>query len=86
MDQGQLEEKINELAKEFGVLAEVQYKKFAMASKQSPLSKDATEPYLDHLQELLDYLRVCVKYTRFDLEATRRENKYLKKLLEDIEC
>jgi len=31
----------------------------------------------------LDYLRVCIKYQSFDLEATRRENTYLRKLLED---
>jgi hypothetical protein len=28
-------------------------------------------------------LRVCIKYQAFDLEATRRENTYLRKLLED---
>jgi len=32
---------------------------------------------------LLDYLRVCIKYQTFDLEATRRENQYLRKLLEE---
>ena len=33
------------------------------------------------LQESLDYLRICVKYMVFDLEATRRENEYLRALL-----
>ena len=32
-----------------------------------------------------DYLRICIKYQLFDLEATRRENKYLRKLLEEKE-
>ncbi len=41
---------------------------------------------VDKLQESLDYLRICVKYQLFDLEATRRENKYLRKLLEEKEC
>jgi hypothetical protein len=36
----------------------------------------------DFLQEALDYLRVAVKYTAFDLEATRRENKRLKKKID----
>jgi len=31
----------------------------------------------------MDYLRICIKYQAFDLEATRRENEYLKRLLED---
>ena len=38
---------------------------------------------LNRLQESLDYLRLTTKYQRFDLEATRRENAYLKKLLEE---
>lgn len=38
---------------------------------------------LNRLQESLDYLRLTTKYQLFDLEATRRENAYLKKLLEE---
>jgi predicted nucleic acid-binding Zn-ribbon protein len=37
---------------------------------------------VSELQESLDYLRLSVKYLVFDLEATRRENQYLRKLLE----
>ena len=33
------------------------------------------------LQDSLDHLRLSVKYLVFDLEATRRENQYLRKLL-----
>lgn len=35
------------------------------------------------LQESLDYLRLSIKYLVFDLEATRRENQYLRKLLSE---
>ena len=34
------------------------------------------------LQDSLDYLRLSIKYLVFDLEATRRENQYLRKLLD----
>ncbi|MDG2422911.1 MAG: hypothetical protein P8M22_02910 [Phycisphaerales bacterium] len=34
------------------------------------------------LQDSLDFLRLSVKYLMFDLEATRRENGYLRRLLE----
>jgi len=34
------------------------------------------------LEECLDYLRVLTKYVAFDLEATRRENRYLRQMLE----
>ena len=32
--------------------------------------------------EGVDYLRVAIKYLLFDLEATRRENSYLRKMLD----
>ena len=35
------------------------------------------------LQDSLDYLRLSVKYLLFDLEATRRENEYLRRMLEE---
>jgi hypothetical protein len=38
---------------------------------------------LDRLQNSLDNLRLVTKYRVFDLEATRRENARLKKLLEE---
>jgi septal ring factor EnvC (AmiA/AmiB activator) len=34
------------------------------------------------LQESLDYLRLAIKYMVFDLEATRRENSYLRRMLD----
>lgn len=34
------------------------------------------------LEESLDQLRLQVKYLMFDLEATRRENRYLRQMLE----
>ena len=35
-----------------------------------------------NVEDLLDHLRLRVKYLRFDLEATRRENGYLRKMLQ----
>lgn len=35
------------------------------------------------LQETLDFLRLGVKYLVFDIEATKRENAYLRKLLDE---
>ena len=45
--------------------------------------KKPKEKPTDSIQETINYLRVCTKYIVFDLEATRRENKYLRKLLRD---
>ena len=35
------------------------------------------------LQQCLEYLSLAIKYTNFDLEATRRENEYLRGMLEN---
>lgn len=44
----------------------------------------SVEESVSKLQNSLDYLRLSVKYMVFDLEATRRENVYLRKLVEQI--
>lgn len=45
-------------------------------------SGDELRVSVEELQESLDYLRLSVKYLVFDLEATRRENAYLRRLVE----
>jgi len=83
MNETNLEDKLNELVREFGDMASPQYKKLAMLAKQAHESHKQLQKSVDSLQESLDYLRICIKYQLFDLEATRRENKYLRKLLEE---
>jgi len=38
----------------------------------------------DDLNATLAWLTMHVKYNIFDLEATRRENEYLKRIIEDL--
>ena len=83
MDEAKLEDKLKELVKEFGEMANPHYKKLASLSQQAQDNRKRLEKSVDNLQESLDYLRICIKYQLFDLEATRRENKYLRKLLEE---
>ena len=83
MDEAKLEDKLKELVKEFGELANPQYKKLASLSQKAQDNSKRLQKSVDNLQESLDYLRICIKYQLFDLEATRRENKYLRKLLEE---
>jgi hypothetical protein len=82
MDESKLQDKLKELVKEFGGMVDPQYRKLAMLAKQAQSSHKKLQKSVDNLQESLDYLRICIKYQLFDLEATRRENEYLKKLLE----
>jgi len=80
-----LENKLNELVKEFGGMVDPQHRKLAMLAKQAQDSHKRLQKSINSLQESLDYLRVCIKYQLFDLEATRRENKYLRDMLEEKE-
>jgi hypothetical protein len=83
MDEAQLEDKLKELVKEFGGAAEIQYTKLNMPPTGCGESQRKLERSVNDLQESLDYLRICIKYQLFDLEATRRENEYLRKILGD---
>jgi hypothetical protein len=81
MDETNLEKKLKELVEEFGEMVDPQYKKLAMLAQQAKDSSKQLEKSVNSLQESLDYLRICIKYQLFDLEATRRENDYLRKIL-----
>ena len=83
MDEAKFENKLNELVGEFGANTNPQTKKLAELAKQARESHKKLKKSISNLQDVLDYLRVCIKYQAFDLEATRRENTYLKKLLEE---
>lgn len=51
-------------------------------AEQTRARHDLMRKNLDELQSSLDHLRLSVKYLVFDLEATRRENSYLRKLVQ----
>jgi hypothetical protein len=82
MDKANFEETLDELVNEFGSVPDAQQKSGSLGGKGEQ-SRSRVKRGPEHVQESLDYIRVGIKYVMFDLEATRRENKYLKKLLED---
>ena len=75
--------KLSELVNEIGAMPNSQQKKMMLLAKKTHETQKQLKKNIHNLQESLDYLRVSIKYLLFDLEATRRENTYLKKLLED---
>ena len=83
MDEASLEGALNDLAKQFGDGVDFTHSKLADLAKKAEANRQQLQKSINTLQELLDYLRVCIKYQAFDLEATRRENTYLRKLLEE---
>ena len=82
MDETAFENKLNELVKEIGSIPAPERRKLIMLAKKTHECHKQFRKSVSTLQESLDYLRVSIKYILFDLEATRRENTYLKKLLE----
>lgn len=83
MNQEFFEEKLDELVRELGSLPDPAHQKLLEIAHQQRDNQRKLKNSLHSLQESLDYLRISVKYLMFDLEATRRENAYLKRLLEE---
>ena len=83
MDDAIFERKLNELVKEIGSIPAPEQKKLFMLARKTHDTHKQLKKSVTSLQESLDYLRVSIIYVLFDLEATRRENTYLKKLLDD---
>ena len=78
MDIKVIEQKLNELRETVGKVSSSPVQETAVAGEYRP----TPEAVPTSNEELLDYLRVFVNYIAFDLEATRRENKYLRHMLQ----
>jgi hypothetical protein len=83
MDELLFAHKLNEIVSEFGSIPAPEKEKLVILARKSQESHQKLKQSMEQLQSSLDYLRVSVKYILFDLEATRRENKQLRKLLEE---
>ena len=81
MDEMNLENKLKELVEAFKEKTDTKHENTTiLAEKVRHTNK--SDRRVNSLHESLDYLRICIKYQTFDLEATKRENEFLKKLLE----
>jgi hypothetical protein len=84
MNEMAFEKKLDELVRELGTIPAPQKKKgLILLAKKTRDCQKQLEQHVNGLQESLDYLRVSIKYVLFDLESTRRENTYLRKILEE---
>lgn len=84
MDEATFQKKLGELVKEIGGLPDPQQrKKLELLAEQTKQRHAELKKSVSSLQDSLDYLRLSIKYLLFDLEATRRENSYLRKMLEE---
>ena len=77
MDEAVIRKRVIELVDSISTMPQSARKTTAGGIYQSDLQPQ--EP----LDETLSHLQVQIKYLLFDLEATRRENRYLRQLLEN---
>ncbi len=83
MDEINLKNKLKELVEEFDEKTDPQHENTEILAKKVCHTNDKLHRSVNSLHEFLDYLRICIKYQNFDLEATRRENEFLRKFLEE---
>ena len=81
----QFQAKLAELMGAISTVPEAERAKLTALAAQTQKRHARLRRTVSDLQESLDYLRLSIKYLVFDLEATRRENAYLRKLLEEAE-
>jgi len=82
MTENEFQSRLATLLGQIDTLPEDQRPKLAKLAAETQGRHQRMKKTISELQESLDHLRLSVKYLVFDLEATRRENKYLRNMLE----
>ncbi|MFI4859574.1 MAG: hypothetical protein ACIAXF_02710 [Phycisphaerales bacterium JB063] len=82
MDEKTFQTKLAGLMSEISTLPKAERDKLANLAQQTRDRHAQMKKTVNDLQESMDYLRLSIKYLVFDLEATRRENKYLREMIE----
>ncbi len=82
MDEQAFQTKYTELMNKIKQLPEQDRPTLERLAEEARCRRERIQSSVAELQESLDYLRLTIKYVVFDLEATRRENSYLRKLVE----
>lgn len=83
MDENMFQRKLSELVQEIGNIPDEERSKLETLAAQTKERHEKLKKTVSSLQDSIDYLRLSIKYLLFDLEATRRENGYLRKMLEE---
>ena len=83
MDDQLFQQKFSELLDKIQQLPNEHRPQIEDLAEQTRDRQDRIRASVNELQGSLDTLRLSVKYLVFDLEATRRENQYLRRLLDE---
>lgn len=81
MSEQEFQQRLGELIKQIDQLPAGEKEKLEQLAVETRDRHEKMRQTVNQLQESLDYLRLSIKYLVFDLEATRRENQYLRKML-----
>ena len=83
LSDGDFHETLSHLLGEIDTLPAAQREQLREAANATRRRQDQLRATVERLQDTLDYLRLNIKYLCFDVEATRRENQYLRKVLDE---
>ena len=83
MNEDTFQKKLAELVAEIGTLPETDRAKLEMLAAETRERHQKLKQTVSNLHESIDFLRLSIKYLLFDLEATRRENQQMRKMLEE---
>jgi len=82
MDEAAFQKKLKELVSQIETLPEGERQRLRAMAEETKTRHTDIKKSVSAMQENIDFLRLWIKYMLFDLEATRRENQYLRKMLE----
>lgn len=82
MDEAEFQKRLSELVSEIETLPAGERERLRQLAAETKDRHEQIKKSVRSLQESIDFLRLGIKYMMFDLEATRRENGYLRKMLE----
>lgn len=82
MDESTFQKKLAELMGQIETLPASERERLRELAKETKQRHADIKESVAQMQENIDFLRLWIKYMLFDLEATRRENNYLRKMLE----
>lgn len=83
MDEATFQKKLGELVAQIDSLPEPDRAKLALLAEETKQRHVELKKTVAGLNDSIDFLRLSIKYLLFDLEATRRENTYLRRMLEE---
>jgi len=85
MNEDDFQRRLSELIAEIATLPASERERLELLAEQTRERHRQLKETVTSLQESIDFVRLSIKYMLFDLEATRRENQQLRKMLDDSE-